>query len=246
MDNRAQNRITLTLQGHKIPGRQFVTGINALFKLINAVSDAVMDTREAIDWVVSVEPGSVIVHFDPESPAADQVPKAIEAISDGLARLENGWENRPSYFNDDALRSAKSLADLAKAGCDDRNRVRIDFPKRRQTLSKCTVATVDALFRVYRTTLGSVEGYLQTITSRRKDQFNIYDRLTDHPVKCFFFEELKREVLKAFDKRVQAYGMVNYGKDGKPHSIMVENFKVFPPSDALPSFSDIIGLYKNL
>ena len=109
MGNRAQNRITLTLEGHKIPGRQFITGINALFKLINAVSDAVMDTRGAIDWVVSVEPGSVIVHFDPESPAADQVPKAIEAISDGLARLEDGWENRPSYFNDDALRSSQNL-----------------------------------------------------------------------------------------------------------------------------------------
>ena len=38
--NRAQNRITLTLEGPKIPGTQFVTGINALFKLINAVSDA--------------------------------------------------------------------------------------------------------------------------------------------------------------------------------------------------------------
>ena len=214
MGNRAQNRITLTLEGQKIPGEQFVAGINALFKLINAVSGEVMDG--AIDWVVSVEPGSVVVHFDPESMSADHVPKAIEAISDGLARLENGRENRPRYFNDDALRSAKSLADLAKVGGDNRNCVRIDFPKRRQTLSKCTVATVDAMFRVYRTTLGSVEGYLQTVTSRRKDQFNIYDRLTDHPVKCFFSRELKREVLKAFDKRVQAYGMVNYRKDGKP------------------------------
>ena len=215
MGNRAQNRITLTLEGQKIPGEQFVAGINALFKLINAVSGEVMDG--AIDWVVSVEPGSVVVHFDLESMSADHVPKAIEAISDGLARLENGRENRPRYFNDDALRSAKSLADLAKVGGDNRNCVRIDFPKRRQTLSKCTVATVDAMFRVYRTTLGSVEGYLQTVTSRRKDQFNIYDRLTDHPVKCFFSRELKREVLKAFDKRVQAYGMVNYRKDGKPY-----------------------------
>ncbi len=184
--NRAQNRITLTLEGHKISGKQFVTGINALFKLINAVSDEVTDDRGAIDWVVSVAPGSVVVHFDPESTPEDNASKAIEAISEGLEHLEDGRENRPNYFNDNALRSAKNLADLAKVGCGERNRVRIDFPDRRQTLSKCLVATVDAIFRVHRATLGSVEGYLQTITSRRKDQFSIYDRLTDHPIKCFF------------------------------------------------------------
>ena len=90
--NRAQNRITLTLEGPKIPGTQFVTGINALFKLINVVSDEVMDTRRAVDWVVSVEPGSVVVHFDPEPETAliDDVPKAIKFISDGLAHLEAG------------------------------------------------------------------------------------------------------------------------------------------------------------
>ena len=246
--NRAQNRITLTLEGPKIPGTQFVTGINALFKLINVVSDDVMDTRRAVDWVVSVEPGSVVVHFDPEPGTAliDDVPKAIKFISDGLAHLEDGREDRPSYFNDDALKSAKSLANLVKVGRDELSRVRVDFSERRQTLSKRAVATVDAMFQVHRSTFGSVEGYLQTITSRGKYQFRIYDRLTDHPVTCFFPNELKQEVLKAFDKRVQAYGMVNYRKEGKPSSINVEDFKVFASSDELPSFSDIIGIYKNL
>ena len=146
--NRAQNRITLTLEGPKIPGTQFVTGINALFKLINVVSDEVMDTRRAVDWVVSVEPGSVVVHFEPEPETAfmDDVPKAIKFISDGLAHLEDGREDRPSYFNDDALISAKSLANLVKVGHDELNRVRVDFSERRQTLSKRAVETVDAMF----------------------------------------------------------------------------------------------------
>ena len=197
--NHSHNRITLTLEGPKIPGTQFVTGINALFKLINAVSGEVMDTQRAVDWVVSVEPGSVVVHFDPESETAhkDDVPKAIKCISEGLAHLEDGREDRPSYFNDDALKSAKSLANLVKVGRDEFNRVRVDFPEHKQTLSKRAVATVDAMFQVHRSTLGSVEGYLQAITSRKKYQFRIYDRLTDHSVTCFFPNELKQEVLNS-------------------------------------------------
>ena len=241
-----RRRLTFRVEGPRITQRQFLKGVHDFFRLINAVSDDVTGTSKAFTWIISAGSGSVVLHADAEPAAAEEekVSQAIDALSSGLDQLEAGGEERPEHFSDTALEAVKDIWSLTSSNGEGINAVSIVSPDRSQRLSAKSVASVELILRPRYSAKGSVQGTLQGISSRRKYQFHIYDRLTNHRTTCFFPVEMKKRVVDAFDARVSAYGIVSYRSDGRPVNITVEDFKIFPTSKDLPSFEDIIGIYE--
>jgi hypothetical protein len=92
--------------------------------------------------------------------------------------------------------------------------------------------------------LGSVEGKLLILSKQGGIAVIIYDSLSDKPVRCVISDELIPIAAQAFgkDKRASVTGMISYGKEGIPQSIKVEEIKVFPDREELPSAFDVYGI----
>ncbi|MEK0338180.1 MAG: hypothetical protein QQN41_12170, partial [Nitrosopumilus sp.] len=56
-------------------------------------------------------------------------------------------------------------------------------------------------------------------------------------------EDVYNDVIASIRKRVSTYGLIKYKKNGSINSVDIEKLTVFPDSDKLPKFKDIIGLY---
>lgn len=242
---RPNNQLKLEIDGPKITADKFARGVNAFVHLIGDVADNVADKRNALRWIVSVEPGSILIKVIPESDKApsDIIPSTIKAIGDGIDVIENRAE-RPRYFSDNALKNVQELASILDGTNQGLESVKIWMNGKPNSLSNKSIANIKALLETYTTAIGSVEGKLEMITERGGLLFNVYDFLTDTPVKCSFKEELIPQITSAFGKRVSVYGVIKYRRGGIPISIQVENFRVLG-RDKLPTFEDVRGILKD-
>ena len=238
-------QVVLNLDGRVSPS-EFLRGVKDFFDLIRSVSHAVAGEQGSIEWNISVKGGSnlIIARGTPVgSSTPETVIKTVSIIGEGVAALESGTQERPRYFSDIALEKAKDIATL-RENSRGLERVEIRANGTRQAISaKSIVSVKEALGKEY-TALGSVEGKLQTVTSRQGFKIVVWDSLNDKRVDCLIAdEELRIKALSAFGKRVAVHGVVKYRK-GRPISIKATRLRVFRPREELPKAADMRGIFR--
>jgi len=143
------------------------------------------------------------------------------------------------------LEKAKDIATL-RENSRGLERVEIRANGTRQTISARSIVSVkEALGKEY-TAIGSVEGKLQTVTSRQGFKIVVYDSLHDKRVDCHIVDEdLRAKALSAFGKRVAVHGIVKYRR-GRPISIRANKIRVFRPKEQLPKAADMRGIFRKV
>ena len=86
---------------------------------------------------------------------------------------------------------------------------------------------------------------LRTITSENDDsiKFYVYDPLNDTKIACLVTEEEEQKILSYFKRRVVVDGLVQYGRDGFPHSITAERVSPLPGFENLPPVERYKGIF---
>ncbi len=245
MSESHNHQVVLNLDGRVSPS-EFLRGVRDFFDLIRSVSQAVTGEEGGIDWNISVKGGSnlIVAQGTPSgSSTIETVIRTVTAIGEGVTALESGTEERPRYFSDKALEKAKDIASLGE-NSKGIERVEIRANGTRQTISARSIVSVkEALGKEY-TALGSVEGRLQTVTSRQGFKIVVYDSLNDKRVDCHIAdEELRAKALSAFGKRVAVHGVVKYRR-GRPISIRATRIRIFRPREELPKPADMRGIFR--
>lgn len=92
---------------------------------------------------------------------------------------------------------------------------------------------------------GSLEGKLQTISSRAGLNFILYEALTDKPVRCTLKDDLLTTALKSFNKRIYVFGNLKYNSNNDPVSISVQELHVFLDNEDIPTFGEMKGILKD-
>lgn len=80
------------------------------------------------------------------------------------------------------------------------------------------------------------------ISTRGTPSFSIYEVLADEKIECSFDIRLLESVKRSLDSRVVVYGEI-YRKGNKIEYVKVEKIRRRPPSDKLPGFADIRGIF---
>ncbi|MBW4680669.1 MAG: hypothetical protein KME19_11205 [Microcoleus vaginatus WJT46-NPBG5] len=198
--------------------------------------------RPSVSWVVSsVSSGSVhltVKGIPKDETAVVQVAEVVRAVESGIATLEERPE-RPPFFSDRALESAKALASLVDK---DILMIQVSVNSHKVNLTKHLVANVDELIGAKYKSFGSIEGLLKAIDLSRKPLFRIYDLITNKSIKCYFPSNFIDQIKDALGKRVAVYGLICSREDGQKVSIEVEEMEVFPSEQELPSIEDILGI----
>lgn len=236
--------LTLKIDGQHITAEKFLKAVSSFVALINDVADNVSQEKAAFKWLVSVESGSAIVHFRPESHRAEKkfMPVAVKAVREGLRTIEKHAQ-RPRYWSDNALRKAKDLAEVLDSTTGALDHVSVKSAAFVQQITRNTSAHVDSLIGAEYKSLGTIEGRLRTVTESGGVHFVVQDAMTHNSVRCYVNEDDIDDYMKAFRRRVAVYGEIRYRKDGQPVSIAVHDFRVLRELHDLPKASDVRGIY---
>jgi hypothetical protein len=245
---RPDNSVTLDFDGHLVTPEAFRRAVNAFVDLIREVSKEISGSGPKLQWNISVASGSRLVIANPVAdPATRKIAReATIAIKNGIQRLEGGATTAPIYFTEAALKATRDLGAL-----QDRDAKTIDYVKIRangatEELTEKSVASTVTLVTGLHQALGCIEGKLQTISERGSFQFVVWDDLFDRGVNCFVDEDMLAEAIKYFRKRIAAFGIVQYDRDGRPISIDVQAIKPFPDVTTLPPIKSLRGIFKKV
>lgn len=235
--------LIVDIDGSLLPFDKFRQAQEAIAILLQEVEQGLTEgKRSSVNWVVSsITSGSV--HLKLEGIPTDDVQphninEVITTVESGLAELEKRPE-RPLFFSDRALESAKALAELVGK---DILGIQVGSNSHKVNLTKHLVANVYELIGARYQSFGSVEGVLKSITIHRKLAFRIYNLLTDRSVTCYFKSNSIDNIKNAFGKRVFVYGLIRSREDGEKISIEVEEMEIFPSEEELPKIEDVIGI----
>lgn len=240
------NKITLSFDATIVTPDVFKRAINAFIELLKSVSDETTGSGKKIQWNMSVAKGSnnVIARPVADVLTARASSLVIQAIPQGIRRLQKGTTTAPAYFDTDALQAAKELAEIISSGRNKPSYIRIQSTGTPCEIEERTVASVDRLLGGQHQALGTIEGKLQTISNRGQLQFVVFDSLYDKGVNCFVEDEMVDQAVQGFGKRVAVSGMIQYDKEGRPVSIRVDSVHIFKAESELPSIDEMHGIFK--
>lgn len=234
------DRLTLKLEGEKIPAAQFRRAVNNFLDMIDDVAREVSGGTDTVRWLITVERGSNRINATPEAIKPKAPLRDItRAVRTGMTTIEKRAV-RPKFFTASALRNLKEIA--ASADGRELRSAGLQIAKRIMPISRQVSAHVDSVLVASIADIGSVEGQLRMISIQGAPHFNVYDDLTDRQVECFATDGQLQDAHRYFGKRVAITGVIRYRRDGEPVSIQVEDIKPFLDEDDLPSADDVYGI----
>lgn len=238
------NELELKLDSREVSLSQLVSAGSIFAALLREVAREYSGSARAVKWIVEVAPGSVRLpikgHSVSEKLSDAAVPEIVSAVVGGIKTL-NERPVRPPFFNDQALREAKALANLVS---DDLPRIVVNNGSVGSDATRQLMDHVDQVMGEGRESIGAIEGKLQALNIHEKPpRFAIFDLLTDQRIECYFGATVDlEEVLRGVGRRVAVSGLIKTRGSGERFSIEVRGLRVFPAESELPSPDDVRGI----
>lgn len=246
--------LELKIDGPRLTPEKFEAAVKDFFAIISGVAKNVSGTYSDADWKVEVDAGSTIVRVRKSDDAhkatvSYRAEPIISAVQQGFIALSSGLRTPPPFFTRDEIRAVKDLAELIDKERKFVSTISIKNGDRPVFLSEELARTAEAILSGERQIcFGSVEGYIETFHRKENQPFTCYVRepIYRRSILCTFSKSDAEEVAyRAFrpPKRVLAYGLIHYAKEGFPTRIDVDTVRIFPEEDELPSVEEIQSFY---
>lgn len=241
----SKNIVTLTIAGENITAEKFSNSVRTFFEIIEDVAANVTGQSKAIEWLISVNHGSISLSATPKpiKVKASDITRTVNTIGKGIEAISKR-KRPPKYFSQNALERLYHLGNVVGLGDKGVSQIFIKTNGKPYDISPSSVAFVSEVLKTPTMAYGTVEGYLLALDLKGRIHFGIDEILTGKRIKCFFGDEIYNDVLKAIRKRVSAYGLIRYKRGGVPASVEIKELSVFPEQNKLPQFADLIGLFE--
>jgi hypothetical protein len=240
------NELQLKLDASEVSLAQLVSASSIFAALLREVAREYTGSERAVKWTVEVHGGSVTLPIRgrpaTDKIAAQAVPEIVAAVVGGI-KLLNERPARPDYFNDQALREAKALANLVN---EDLPRIAVQNGTVGSDATRKLMTHVDQVMGEGRESIGAIEGKLQALNIHEKPpRFAIFDLLTDQRIECYFGANVDlEEVLRGVGRRVAVAGIIKTRGTGERFSIDVRSLRVFPAESELPTPEEVKGILR--
>ncbi len=235
--------LAIELDADSISAGDFYIALEAFLTLLREITRGVNNKMPRDAWLLRVQEGSqvIAIHADSSRLSPEVASNVYSAMFDGLDSLESE-ATIPMYYTESALESARTLSRIAQGKKDRHVPIRILSRKRSHVVTRNMFNNVSEILDWKYEDLGTVEGTLEVVSAHNGYEFRIYEPVWQRVIRCNFDEELLKEALGCFKKRVEVQGLVRYTKDGFPVSIKVLKIAEFPDSSDLPSFREMRGI----
>lgn len=245
----AETEISIIVGGEAeyIVAQDFLAALQNHIEVLGDLDAAIsMRRRGTLQWVLGAlsygSPATATLRALPLFEERDYGPEVARAYMDGLQQLLEGKELPPA-FSDDALDAIKKLARLSTNGV---KAIEVKHGQQVVSLTERIAVNIDDLVGGGYEAIGSIEGTLEMVTLHDQSYFRIYDAIHGMGVPCYFHRELLETVRLGLGKRVFVTGRLRSDRGGKPRSLRVEDIRLPPDTEKLPSPSDLRGLAKGM
>jgi hypothetical protein len=189
--------ITLALNGD-VPLDDFADGIREFWRLVNALTQEVSGKSDIAWFIDELHGGSAIATIRGEADQVEDVERVVHAYAVVGRALER---NEVIPYSPRVAKAARSLTSLLNG-----NITSIRFETETVTSTVTTGAPDQS--RAYLSAFGAVEGRIETLRSRHRLSFTLYDSLNDQAVYCTLRSEQSELVRDAWGKRVIVEGWI--------------------------------------
>jgi hypothetical protein len=236
-------QIIMAGKGESISVESLVTVLDNMVDILKDVEASLLQSAHShTDWqVVGATHNSPLnIALAPTEDIEGISRRALDAVVAGMRQIEQGVGKIPAHFTYHTLERAKELVAVLNDGI---TRLLIVPPAGEAlVLTQRTAARVDELLPAPHDEIGSFEGRLETLSIHEKSTFAIWDAISGMRIECHIPEEMLKDALDAFGKRVSVSGRIHYARDARPRSMRVTDLYVFPEQSQLPQFRDLEGM----
>ncbi len=223
--------------------RTLLSVVQNSFEILREL-DAVLSglPKGSVEWVVTdLRTGSLDVEI--ESRAKQGQPNlgaaVVEAFVAGFehiikdGRLPSAWSLNTARRGRDLVRSVRQ---------DGANGLVITDLKRTVELTGDAYPSLAQMVKPNRTSIGSVEGALETVSIHGRPRFVVYHARTGKAVQCRFADRETLETAKAvMGRRVNVQGRLTSNVKSEPLSLWVKRLRVLREDSELPDIQDLSG-----
>jgi hypothetical protein len=215
----AETTFTLAING-EVPLDKFAEAIRDLWRLVNALTQEVSGKSDIAWFIDELAGGSAITTIRGEAEQTEDVERVVHAYAVVGRALER---NEVIPYSPRVAKAARSLTSLLNG-----NITSMTF-ETEAVASTVTTGSPDQS-RAYLSAFGAVEGRIETLRSRRRLSFTLYDSLNDQAVYCSLRQEQAELVRDAWGRRVIVEGWVKREPTtGRPVEInAVEGIHILP------------------
>jgi len=212
---------TLTVMfGGDVPLDLFAQSMHNLQRLIEALAQEVSG-KALITWIVEdLATGSAIATIRGESEQKEDVERVVRAFAVVGKSLER---NETIPFSPRVANAAHKMTSVLNGKITS---IRLETDYEASTVNSSSPAQS----RAYLSAFGALEGRIETLRSRGRKSFTLYDSLNDMAVYCSLGSDQSELVRDAWDRRVIVEGWIKREpRNGRPVEINpVENVTILP------------------
>ena len=239
------NDIVLKIEGDRVDSVSFFACVNDFLGLLREVQRPRILDNEQLTWLISVDKGSCVIRATPfVSQAAMQLVAAFkDTLESGIKIIEES-DARPQDFSNEAIEKLRHLASKIKVSEEGVGitRLQVGINGGSRGITSQSAVNASKLLMVPKQAHGSISGRLDVIQGRKGLFFYITNENRHIKVKCVFEEDLLDTVLRAFRKRVSAYGKITYDSTHRPVQLVIESLRELEEDDKLPQMYDVLGV----
>lgn len=205
------NTLTLALEGD-VTIAELGKAINHLTNLIDLLSREVAP-EVTIRWLIEdLQAGSSLVTVVGEAEYDAPVLRVVESYARIGQSLEHGG---PPPYTERIQHEAVAITRILQGNI---TAVRFETASADSIIYSETVRPDQRATSL--TSFGAVRGRVQTISSRGKLKFTLYDLVTDKPVTCYLQDEQRDQMIDVWGREVVVTGRITRSADaGRPQSI---------------------------
>ncbi len=235
--------LTLEISENLSPDR-FMAAARAFFGYIEEVGKSASPDGTPPQWVVRLREGSQLIGVDPGATVPVEVVKAVYArVNHGIARLASGDVDEAG-LSEPALKHLKTLSEFAEGVRGKPVAMKLWVCKKPNQLEPTIAKIIREDWKADYNDFGTVEGRLEAIQDHGNLQLRIRDALLRQTVRCYIPDEMLKDALGNFRRRVEVHGNIHYRKNGAPISIEVSKIEPLPDDDDLPGIDDVRGILR--
>ena len=207
--NDAPPALTLELGSDKVPYRDFQRIVRSFTGLLSEIAMEACGDSGSVHWEISVSEGSLRIAAElPSTTDADIASRVMSIVSNPTRRIRSTLNRFPRPVPVTRLLTGEDRRDILREEPEEPDR----HPSQRAEY-------------------GTIEGILDTLSSRGRIRFTISEPIWNIGVQCTVPDNLVSSMQGMWRKRVAAHGMVHYDRNGYPTSIRAEEVELFPYDD---------------
>lgn len=248
--------IRVTETGPRLWAADFLSSANNLLRLLSEVDIALSNSlARTADWSVTQlsrsSPAVLIVEPVVREGQLDNRHTIVDTVMEGLSALKEK-DVRPRYFSDQALTSARELVSVLGERV---HQVEVFTPNISVVCTEVIAANVREILHPGRETVGSIEGFLESMNSHRGFVFGLYEPVLASRIECELDQSLnteaasrlKEQTYALYEKRVRVSGNLRTNRKGEVRSakiLSIEELRTeakFRDAKAISGIFDITG-----